>query len=80
MDPAKMNLLYPRSRYYGKFNPAALMFNDNLQQFAHQVSYISGLHTGGKLSEDEALQRIEQLWQSLDRSKKQLGIDTSGIE
>jgi hypothetical protein len=52
------------------------MFNDNLQQFAHQVGYISGLHTGGKLSEAEALQKIEQLWQSLNHSKKQLGIDS----
>ena len=76
MDPAKMNLLYPRARYRGKFSPASLMFNDNLQQFAHQVGYISGLHTGGKLTEDEALQKIEQLWQILNRSKEQLGIDS----
>ena len=33
------------------------MFNDNLQQFAHQVGYISGLHTGGKLSDAEAIQK-----------------------
>ncbi len=76
MDPAKMNILYPRARYCGKFSPASLMFNDNLQQFAHQVSYVSGLHTGGKLTEDEALQQIEQLWQSLHLSKEQLGIDS----
>lgn len=76
MDPVKMSLLYPRSRYYGEFSPACLMFNDNLQQFAHQVGYISGLYTGGKLSEDEALRKIEQLWQSLNRSKEQLGIDS----
>ena len=76
MDPEKMKLLYPRSRYYGNFSPAALMFNDNLQLFAHQVGYISGLHTGGKLSEGEALQKIEQLWQTLSRSKDNLGIDS----
>jgi hypothetical protein len=76
MNPAKMNLLYPRSRYHGKFSPASLMFNDNLQQFAHQVGYISGLHTGGKLSEDEAIQKIDKLWRALNRSKEQLGIDT----
>jgi hypothetical protein len=75
MDPVKKQFLYPRSRYYGKFSPASLMFNDNLQQFAHQVGYICGLHTGGKLSEDEALQKIDQLWQALDRSKEYLGID-----
>jgi len=75
MDPDKMKLLYPRSRYYGQFSPATLMFNDNLQQFAHQVGYISGLHTGGKLSDAEAIQKIDQLWQALNRSKEQLGLD-----
>lgn len=76
MNPSKRNLLYPRSRYYGKFSPEQLVFNDNLQQFAHQVGYVTGLHTGGKLSEDEAIQKIDQLWQALDRSKQQLGIDS----
>jgi hypothetical protein len=75
MNPAKRQLLYPRSRYYGQFSPEQLMFNDNLQQFAHQVGYISGLHTGGKLSENEAIQKIDQLWRALNYSKEQLGID-----
>lgn len=74
MNPSKRQLLFPRSRYYGQFSPEKLVFNDNLQQFAHQVGYISGLHTGGKLSEAEAIEKIDQLWHALNLSKEQLGI------
>jgi hypothetical protein len=62
------NFLYPRSRYRGKIDPASLVFNANLQEFSQRVSYISGLQTAGKLSPDESLQKIQSLWQQLQRS------------
>ncbi|HIK45302.1 MAG TPA: hypothetical protein IGR64_10505 [Leptolyngbyaceae cyanobacterium M65_K2018_010] len=66
--------LYPRSRYYGDFSPQNLTFNANLQDFAQRVSYISGLQTGGKLSCEDAYEKIKVLYQQLKQSKKNLGI------
>ncbi len=70
----KNSFLYPRSRYYGKFQPENLVFNANLQEFAQKISYITCLETGGKLSQDEAYEQIKVLWKQLKRSKKQLAI------
>ncbi len=73
--PSRDEFLTPRSRYYGKFTPPALVFNDNLQEFATQISYICALETGGKISSSEAYKRIKTIWKQLKRSKKSLGID-----
>ncbi|BDI17663.1 hypothetical protein ANSO36C_34650 [Nostoc cf. commune SO-36] len=70
----KNSFLYPRSRYYGKFQPENLMFNANLQEFSQKISYITCLETGGKLSQEEAYQQIKSLWKELKHSKKQLAI------
>lgn len=74
---SKDSFLFPRSRYQGQFTPEHLAFNANLQEFAQRVSYISALETGGKLSSDEAYQKIKCLWKQLKRSKKALGIGTT---
>ena len=68
------SFLFPRSNYYGEFSPQQLTFNANLQEFAHRISYISGLQTGGKLSPDEAYSQIKALYKQLKQSKKGLGI------
>jgi len=73
-NQAESQFLYPRSRYYGQVKPENLVFNANLQEFAQQVSYICNLETAGKLSPEEAYQKIYDLWQQLKRAKKQLGI------
>ncbi|MDZ8138796.1 MAG: hypothetical protein RM049_26415 [Nostoc sp. DedQUE04] len=70
----KNSFLYPRSRYYGKFQPENLVFNANLQEFSQRISYITSLETGGKLSQEEAYQQIKSLWKELKHSKKQLSI------
>jgi len=67
-------VMFPRSRYYGKFTPENLMFNSNLQEFSHRVSIICALETGGKLSSQEAFTQIAELWQQLERSKQNLAI------
>ena len=54
----KDKFLYPRSSYQGKIQPENLVFNANLQEFAHKISYICNLETGGKLPPDEAYKRI----------------------
>ncbi|MBN3925702.1 hypothetical protein [Nostoc sp. NMS4] len=70
----KNNFLYPRSRYYGKFQPENLVFNANLQEFSQKISYITSLETGGKLSQEEAYEQIKALWKQLKHSKKQLAL------
>lgn len=66
--------LYPHSRYHGEIKPENLVFNANLQEFSQRVSLICALETGGKLSPQEAYQQIQELWKSLQQSKRELGI------
>lgn len=66
--------IYPRSKYHGEFTPENLVFNANLQEFAHKINYICGLETNGKVTPEEAYQRIKELWKQLKSSKKNLGI------
>lgn len=70
----RFNFLYPRSRYYGKVNPENLVFNANLQEFAHRVSIICNLETAGKISAEDAYDRIKILWSELRMSKQELGV------
>ncbi len=67
-NPQDEEFLAPRSRYYGKFTPANLAFNANLQEFALRVNMICGLETGGKITPHDAYQEIKQLWTKLERS------------
>lgn len=71
------DFLYPRSRYYGQFNPQNLTFNANLQEFAQRINYICALETNGKISPEDAYQEIKLLWHELKESKIQLGIGPS---
>ena len=73
MEPK--NFLYPYYPYHGKFKLNTLAFNANLQEFSHRVGYISNLHTGGKLSSNEAYQALESLWHELQTTKRKLNID-----
>ena len=71
----KNNFLYPKGNYRGEVtpnNPNNLVFNANLQEFAHKVAYICGLETNGKISSEQAYDRIKELWHQLKSSKKQL--------
>lgn len=70
----KKNFIYPRSPYYGQFEPKNLIFNANLQEFAQRVGYISNLETSGKLTPEQAYKQIKALWKQLKRSKKELNI------
>jgi hypothetical protein len=69
--------LFPHSRYRGQFTPEKLMFNANLQEFSQKVSYICSLETNGKISPEEAYQKIGALWSILTDTKTHLDIDTS---
>lgn len=77
---SKNSLLYAKSRYYGKFTPEDLAFNANVQEFSQKISYISALHTGGKLSPEQAYEQIKCLWQQLKQSKKAMKIGTVSSE
>jgi hypothetical protein len=68
----KEQFFYPQSRYYGPYTPENLLFNANLQEFSQKVSIISALHTGGKLSSEQAYNQVEHLWQKLVQSQQTL--------
>ncbi|MEO0854330.1 MAG: hypothetical protein AAFY15_12630, partial [Cyanobacteria bacterium J06648_11] len=68
--------LYPYNRYTGRFDPQHLAFNANLQEFAQRVSYVSCLQTGGKLTPEDAFERIEHLWEQLQRSRESLCVES----
>jgi hypothetical protein len=71
----KDKFFYPHCHYRGHISPENLVFNANLQEFAHKVGYIANLQTGGKMSPEQAYRQIEELWDDLSASKQQLGID-----
>jgi len=77
MDKSLEQYLYPRASYHGEIKPEQLIFNANLQEFAQRVGYISGLHTGGRLSSDAAIEQISQLWHELQSSHRKLKIELS---
>ena len=72
LENDKNNFLYPLNKYYGKFSPNNLAFNANVQEFVQKVSYICGLENNGKISSQEAYDRIRELWHQLKTSKKEL--------
>lgn len=71
-DNNKDNFLYSQARYRGEFSPENLAFNANLQEFTQKVGYICALETNGKISAEEAYDRIKELWHQLKTSKKEL--------
>jgi hypothetical protein len=70
----KDKFFYPRSSYRGQVQPEDLVFNSNLQEFAHKVSYIYNLQTAGKIPPEQAYKKIKRLWKELKYSKKELRI------
>jgi sigma54-dependent transcription regulator len=70
----KSSFLSPTSRYYGEVKPENLVFNANLQELSHQVTYLSNLATNGKISLGSAYERIESLMANLDNTKNQHGL------
>ncbi len=68
----KEEFLYPRSKYYGEFTPEKLIFDANLQEFAQRISYVCSLENSGKISPEDAYNRIKSLWKQLKQSKHEL--------
>jgi hypothetical protein len=59
------NFACPIARYWGADAPGDREFNAHLQFFAHRVSLLAGLHTGGKLPTDETYRQLLALWEGL---------------
>lgn len=74
MSESLDSFLYQKHTYNGQFNPENLVFNANLQEFAHKTNYACSLQTGGKISPEAAYKQIKASWKELKRSKKQLSI------
>lgn len=71
------DLLYSQGAYHGRDRPTNTAFNAILQEFSHRLDYISGLHTGGKISSLEAFEEIDDLWQQLESQRRALRIISS---
>jgi hypothetical protein len=63
--------LYPHRRYQGLAD-SERNFHEKLEDFAQQVSFTCNLETGGKLSPEDAFERLGRLWQDLQVSKEEL--------
>ncbi|HIK37534.1 MAG TPA: hypothetical protein IGQ44_06065 [Geminocystis sp. M7585_C2015_104] len=68
-------MLFPCWHYGGVFTPENWLFNCNLQEFAQKVSMVEALHTAGKISTSQALERLNLLWEGLERGYYSLGMD-----
>jgi len=58
--------------------PEEMIFDANLQEFANRVGIICGLESGGKISQQEAYERIRSLWKQLKKSRRNLHISEDG--
>lgn len=66
LQKVKEDFLYPIHPYHGKDYFNGLIPNQKLQKFTAELSCVAGLHGNGKLSTQQALQKIEQLCIFLD--------------
>lgn len=73
-QPEEQRLLFLMAQYKGEFSLQNLVFNANLQEFAQRVSYIHALHSENEITNSDAYYLIEQIWEELTRSKKELDI------
>ena len=71
-DLSKEEFLAPHAPFRGKFSPEHLAFDANLQEFAQRISILCNLETAGKISPNEAYDKIKQLWKELRESKHNL--------
>lgn len=55
----------PIARYRGVKDPFSVEFNVHLQSFAHRVSLLACLHTGGKLQTQDLYPQLLTLWDEL---------------
>lgn len=63
----------PIPPYSGPTNDVAdHILNDHLQNFANEVSIITGLESGGKMTPQEAYRRIKAAWKLIKKTKKSL--------
>lgn len=66
--------LYPHRQHESQTDPITRAFDEKLEDFAQQVSYTCNLEVGGKLSPNDAYERLGSLWQQLQAQKEELGI------
>lgn len=52
--------------------PEERLFDANLREFTARVGNICGLENSGKITPDEAYERIKKLWKELKLSRKSL--------
>lgn len=72
----KNRFFYPKSPYRGHFTPQTFIFNANLQEFAQKVEYIAGLHSNGKMTTEDACQKLQLIWQELQKSQSLLDLNS----
>jgi hypothetical protein len=70
-----INFIHQGNRYLGEFTPTNLVFDANLQIFSRRVGFICALENSGKLPPQDAFSQIEGLWEALESSAHNLGIE-----
>ena len=64
--------LYPQdsssNKKYSEERVLSSSLHTDLQNFSCQISYLSALHTNGKMSTSTVCDHLNRLWQSLDSS------------
>jgi hypothetical protein len=67
-------LIYPPSCYLDGSRSENVIFNTELQGFAQEISYISGLEASGQISPKNAYKEVKLRWKELKKFKKKLKI------
>ncbi|MEM6550911.1 MAG: hypothetical protein AAF750_02055 [Planctomycetota bacterium] len=62
----------PQSEHDPDASPEAMIFAENLDEFAARVANICALEQGGQIPQLEAYQRIKALYKQLRTSKRNL--------
>lgn len=61
-------------------DPEEMMMRANLREFGQRIAMVCALEEGGKVSVEEAYDRIKQVWKRLKHSKKSLIQDPPSID
>ena len=61
MSPELQNFINPYGTYHGRFSPAKMILNANLQEFANKVQILAGLNSNGKLSCEQVYEQLKSL-------------------
>ena len=63
---------FPYYRYHGKGGLYEITLYNNMIEYANEITIITNLVAGGKLTPEEGYKRMKPLWKSFRKSRKKL--------